>query len=47
MQTYLDDAFFAIIESWPDTIAGSRCFIAKDREDMKILRRKSSVLRMR
>ncbi|MBQ5311711.1 MAG: GGDEF domain-containing protein [Oscillospiraceae bacterium] len=38
MQTYLDDAFFAIIESWPDTIAGSRCFIAKDREDMKILR---------
>ena len=38
MDTYLDEGFFAITESWKDTIAGSTCYIARDRAELEHLK---------
>ena len=41
METYLDDSFYEIAESWKDTIAGSNCVFAKDAQDMELIRKRN------
>ncbi len=41
METYLDDGFFTITETWKDTVAGSNCFVASDASDMEVLRQRN------
>ena len=41
MDTYLDENFYAITEQWPDAIAGSTCFIAKDKDELEVLRKRA------
>lgn len=43
MATYLDEGFFAITETWKDTIAGSTCFVATDAKDMEVLKQRNPV----
>ncbi len=43
MQTYLDDSFYDITQTWNDTIAGSTCFVATDSGDMEVLRERNPV----
>ncbi len=38
METFLDDGFYDIAESWEDTIAGSNCIIAKNEADMLVVK---------
>ncbi len=35
MSTYVNDAFFTIVEMWTDAIAGSNCYIIHDEKDME------------
>ena len=35
METYVDDAFYDIADSWKGTIAGSNCLIVKNAHDME------------
>ncbi|SDA24009.1 diguanylate cyclase (GGDEF) domain-containing protein [Ruminococcus sp. YE71] len=37
MKHYVNDDFFYIVETWPETIAGSSCIIIKDEQDWKYL----------
>ena len=37
------DDFFNIVETWPDTIAGSTCIIIKNEKDMEVLKSRNSV----
>ena len=41
MATYLDDEFYDIAESWESTIAGSNCIIAKDAQDMEVVKERN------
>ena len=43
METYLDDSFYDIADSWEDTIAGSNCLIAKDDQDMEVVKERNPV----
>lgn len=43
METYLDDDFYDIADSWTDTIAGSDCLIIKDESDMEYVKQKNPV----
>ncbi len=43
MEHYLDNSFYDIAESWRDTIAGSNCLIAKNKEDMDIIRERNPI----
>ncbi len=43
METYLDDDFYEIAESWKDTIAGSDCLIVKDKHDMQVIKERNPV----
>lgn len=38
MEKYLDDSFFAITETWRDTIGGSTCYVAKDKNELDKLK---------
>lgn len=37
------DDFYKIVETWPDTIAGSTCVMIKDEHDMKAIRERNPV----
>ena len=41
METYLDDNFYDIADSWQDTIAGSNCLIIKNHHDMEAVRERN------
>ncbi|MBP5607740.1 MAG: EAL domain-containing protein [Lachnospiraceae bacterium] len=43
MEEYLNDDFYDIVESWPATIAGSNCIIAKNDQDMEVVRERNPV----
>lgn len=43
MDTYLDSTFYAIAESWKDTIAGSNCLIVKNKDDMGLIKERNPV----
>ncbi|MCR4591472.1 MAG: EAL domain-containing protein [Lachnospiraceae bacterium] len=43
MQNYLDEEFYDIAESWNSTIAGSNCLIAKDEQDMEVVKTRNPV----
>ena len=41
METYLDEDFYNLTLSWEDTIAGSNCIIAKNKQDMEVIRERN------
>ena len=41
MDTYLNTQFYALAESWEDTIAGSNCIIAKNDQDMEVIQQRN------
>ncbi|MBR0485951.1 MAG: GGDEF domain-containing protein, partial [Oscillospiraceae bacterium] len=41
MKVYADDAFFDIVDTWPDTIAGSSCFIVNDETSWKVFQERN------
>ncbi|MBR5371412.1 MAG: sensor domain-containing diguanylate cyclase [Oscillospiraceae bacterium] len=43
MEKYVDDSFFAVVDTWHDTIAGSTCVIIKDAQDWADLERTNPV----
>ena len=43
MEKYLDDKFFDIAESWESTIAGSNCLIAKNDQDMQVVKQRNPI----
>ena len=42
MENYLD-GFYDIAESWEDTIAGSNCLIAKNEQDMEVIKERNPI----
>ena len=43
MENYVDDAFYAIADSWKDTIAGSNCLIVKNAHDWEVVKERNPV----
>lgn len=43
MDAYLDENFYAIVESWESTISGSNCIIAKDARDMDVVKERNPI----
>ncbi|MCR5790609.1 MAG: EAL domain-containing protein [Lachnospiraceae bacterium] len=43
METYVDNEFYDIAETWMSTIAGSSCLIAKNEQDMEIVKERNPV----
>lgn len=43
MNSYLDDDFYDMAETWVDTIAGSNCLIAKNEQDMEVVKERNPV----
>ncbi len=43
MERYLDDEFYDIADSWSSTIAGSNCLIAKNDQDMEVVKERNPV----
>ncbi len=43
METYLDDSFYDIADSWEATIAGSNCLIIKNEQDMEVIKTRNPV----
>ncbi|MCR5614270.1 sensor domain-containing diguanylate cyclase [Treponema sp.] len=41
MDTYLNEHFYSLVESWEDTIAGSNCLIAKNDQDMEVVQQRN------
>ena len=41
MDNFLDEKFYSITEQWPDAIAGSTCFIAKEESELEVLRKRA------
>ena len=41
METYVDDEFYDIADSWESTIAGSNCLIAKNDQDMEVVKERN------
>ncbi len=43
MENYVNDEFYDIAESWVGTIAGSNCLIAKDENDMQVVKERNPI----
>jgi diguanylate cyclase (GGDEF)-like protein len=43
MKNYVDDAFYDIADSWEGTIAGSNCLIAKNDQDMEVVKERNPI----
>ena len=43
METYLDDSFYDIADSWKDTIAGSNCLVVKNEHDLEVVKERNPV----
>ncbi len=43
METYLDNEFYDIADSWESTIAGSNCIIAKNERDMEVIKERNPI----
>lgn len=43
MENYVDKSFYTIASSWESTIAGSNCLIAKNEQDMELVRERNPV----
>jgi len=43
MDNYLDDKFYDIADTWKDVIAGSNCVIAKNKQDMEVVKERSPI----
>ena len=43
MENYLNEEFYDIADSWTATIAGSNCLIAKDDQDMEIVKERNPI----
>ncbi len=43
METYVDDAFYDIADSWKGTIAGSNCLIVKNAHDMEVVKERNPI----
>ena len=43
MEHYVNDDFYDIAESWAGTIAGSNCLIAKNEQDMEVVKERNPV----
>lgn len=43
METYVDEGFYDIAESWEGTIAGSNCIVIKNEHDMLVLKERNPV----
>ncbi|MBQ1327215.1 MAG: GGDEF domain-containing protein [Eubacterium sp.] len=43
METYVDDSFYEIAESWEKTISGSNCIIANSENDMQVVKKRNPV----
>nr|SIP63153.1 hypothetical protein [uncultured bacterium] len=43
MGTYLNDAFYGIVETWLDTIGGSFCLVIRDEHDMEFIRERNPI----
>ena len=43
MENYVDKSFYTIAASWESTIAGSNCLIAKNEQDMELVRERNPV----
>ncbi len=41
MATYVDNNFYDIADSWKNTIAGSNCLIARDEQDMQVVKERN------
>ena len=41
METYIDEEFYRLAETWESTIAGGTCLIVKDEEEMGILKERN------
>lgn len=41
MANYIDAEFYEIVESWEETISGSYCLIAKDKNDMNVVKERN------
>ena len=41
MEDLIDDGFFDMAKTWEDTIGGSNCLIAKDANDMEVVRQRN------
>lgn len=41
MKTYIDDKFYDIVETWENTVAGSNCLIAKNSQDMEVVKERN------
>ena len=43
MEHYVDDKFYDIVETWKNVIAGSNCVIAKNAQDMEVVKERSPI----
>ena len=43
VESYIDERFYSMVESWKDTIAGSNCLIVKNEQDMEIVRERNPI----
>ncbi len=43
MSEYLDESFYSLAESWESTIAGSNCLIAKNEQDMEVVKERNPI----
>ena len=43
METYLDEGFYDIADSWKDVIAGSNCIIAENEQDMEVVKERNPI----
>ena len=43
MDKYVDEAFYDIVASWEETIAGSSCLIVKNEQDMEVVRERNPI----
>lgn len=41
MNKYLDEDFYSLVKSWDDTISGSSCLIAKNEQDMQVVKERN------
>ena len=43
LNNYIDDNFYKLVCTWEDTIAGSNCIIAKDKNDMAVIKERNPI----
>jgi diguanylate cyclase (GGDEF)-like protein len=41
MEQYMDDDFYALAETWPDTLSGSFCLIISNEQEMELIRERN------